>query len=30
MPHAKGRTPKRVQADLDGLKDDQLGRGFSL
>ncbi|MCP9274583.1 homogentisate 1,2-dioxygenase [Mycolicibacterium arenosum] len=23
----KGRTPKRVHADLDGLKDDELGRG---
>ena len=23
----KGRTPKRLHADLDGLKDDELGRG---
>ncbi|OBJ47943.1 homogentisate 1,2-dioxygenase [Mycobacterium asiaticum] len=23
----KGRTPRRVHADLDGLKDDELGRG---
>ncbi|MDR3663596.1 MAG: homogentisate 1,2-dioxygenase [Mycobacterium sp.] len=23
----KGKTPKRVHADLDGLKDDELGRG---
>ena len=23
----KGRTPKRLYADLDGLKDDELGRG---
>ncbi len=26
----KGRTPRRLHADLDGLKDDELGRvGFS-
>ncbi len=26
----KGRTPKRLHADLDGLKDDELGRdGFT-
>ena len=24
---SKGRTPKRAHADLDGLKDDELGRG---
>jgi homogentisate 1,2-dioxygenase len=23
----KGKTPKRLHADLDGLKDDELGRG---
>jgi homogentisate 1,2-dioxygenase len=23
----KGRTPRRLHADLDGLKDDELGRG---
>ncbi|MDT5222812.1 MAG: homogentisate 1,2-dioxygenase, partial [Mycobacterium sp.] len=23
----KGTTPRRVHADLDGLKDDELGRG---
>jgi len=23
----KGTTPKRLHADLDGLKDDELGRG---
>ena len=25
----KGRTPRRLHADLDGLKDDELGRGVS-
>lgn len=23
----KGKTPRRLHADLDGLKDDELGRG---